>query len=48
MVTGPKENGLSPMPVLDHLNVRLAKPALGMTAVILTGEDRIIQCSHGS
>ena len=26
MVTGPKENGLSPMPVLDHLNVRLARP----------------------
>lgn len=26
MVTGPKENGLSPMPILDHLNVRLARP----------------------
>jgi len=26
MVTSPKDNGLSPMTVLDHLNVRLAKP----------------------
>ena len=26
MVTSPKDNGLSPMPVLDHLNVRLARP----------------------
>jgi len=26
MVTGPKDEGLSLMPVLDHLNVRLAKP----------------------
>jgi len=25
MVTSPKDNGLSPMPVLDHLNVRLAR-----------------------
>jgi ribosomal protein S18 acetylase RimI-like enzyme len=24
MVTSPKDNGLSPMPVLDHVNVRLA------------------------
>jgi len=26
MVTSPKDNGLSSMPVLDHLNVRLARP----------------------
>jgi ribosomal protein S18 acetylase RimI-like enzyme len=26
MVTSPKDNGLGPMPVLDHLNVRLARP----------------------
>ena len=26
MVTSPKDNGLSPMPVLDHLHVRLARP----------------------
>jgi ribosomal protein S18 acetylase RimI-like enzyme len=26
MVTSPKDNGLSPMPVLDHLNVRRARP----------------------
>jgi len=26
MVTSPKANCLSPMPVLDHLNVRLARP----------------------
>lgn len=26
MVASPKDNGLSPMPVLDHLNVRLARP----------------------
>ena len=26
MVTSPKDNGLSPMPVLDHLNIRLARP----------------------
>ena len=26
MVTSSQDNGLSPMPVLDHLNVRLAKP----------------------
>ena len=26
MVTSPKDNGLSPMTVLDHLNVRLARP----------------------
>lgn len=26
MVTSPKDNGLSPMPVLDNLNVRLARP----------------------
>jgi GNAT superfamily N-acetyltransferase len=25
MVTSPKDNGLSPMPVLDHLKVRLAR-----------------------
>jgi len=27
MVTSPKDNGLSPMPVLDQLNVRIARPA---------------------
>ena len=26
MVTSPKDNGLSPMPLLDHLNVRRARP----------------------
>ena len=26
MVTSSKDNGLSPMPILDHLNVRLARP----------------------
>ncbi len=26
MVTSPKDNGLSPMPVLNQLNVRLARP----------------------
>ena len=26
MVTSPKDNGLSPMPVLDQLNVRIARP----------------------
>ena len=26
MVTSPENNGLSPMPVLDHLNVRFARP----------------------
>ena len=26
MVASPKDNGLSPMPILDHLNVRLARP----------------------
>jgi len=26
MVTSPKDNGLSPMSILDHVNVRLAKP----------------------
>jgi ribosomal protein S18 acetylase RimI-like enzyme len=26
MVTIPKDNGLSPMPALDHLHVRLARP----------------------
>ena len=26
MVTTPKDNGLSPMSILDHMNVRLAKP----------------------
>ena len=26
MVTGPKDNGLSLMSILDHVNVRLAKP----------------------
>ena len=26
MVTSPKDNGLIPMPVNDHLNIRLARP----------------------
>jgi ribosomal protein S18 acetylase RimI-like enzyme len=31
MVTGPKDNGLSPMPVLDQLNVRIARPEDALT-----------------
>ena len=33
MVTSPKNNGLSPMPVLEHLNVRLARPEDAATIV---------------
>ncbi|HEY6288735.1 MAG TPA: N-acetyltransferase [Nitrospiraceae bacterium] len=33
MVTSPKDNGLNPMPVLDHLNVRFARPEDAATIV---------------
>ena len=33
MVTSPKDHGLKPMPVLDHLNVRLARPEDAATIV---------------
>jgi ribosomal protein S18 acetylase RimI-like enzyme len=33
MVTSPKDNGLNPMPVLDHLNVRRARPEDAATIV---------------
>src|SRR3989442_7158480 len=33
MVKSPKEHGLNPMPVLDHLNVRLARPEDAATIV---------------
>jgi ribosomal protein S18 acetylase RimI-like enzyme len=33
MVTSPKDHGLKPMPVLDHLNVRLARPEDAATLV---------------
>jgi len=33
MVASPKDHGLNPMPVLDHLNVRLARPEDAATIV---------------
>ena len=33
MVTSPENNGLSPMPVLEHLNVRFARPEDAATIV---------------
>ena len=36
MVTSPKDNGLNPMPVLDHLNVRFARPEDAATIVLFS------------